>query len=110
MKKLLLLFPFLLFAHTAQAQVGPEVYRIATPAQISAFVTAEQYSAMTAASLNQMLEVTCQTGACYIWINSSGQTYPASTTTGASGRSSSCAAATAPAVPSASGWTATAMS
>jgi hypothetical protein len=81
MKRLLIAL-FLLFPLTAHAQVGPEVYRIATPAQVSSFVTAKSYAAMTQSSITQMMEVTCQTAACSIWINISGVSIPATTATG----------------------------
>ena len=80
MRKLLLAIA-LLFPVSAMAQVGPEVYRIATPAQISAFNASTQITATTAAVLHQMIRATC-TVACYIWVNSSGQSFKATALTG----------------------------
>ena len=80
MKKLLLAIA-LLFPVSAMAQVGPEVYRVATPAQVNGFNASTQITATTEAVLHQMIRATC-TAACYIWVNSSGQSYPATALTG----------------------------
>ena len=80
MKKLLLAL-FLLFPVSTMAQVGPEVYRIATPAQINGFNASTQITATTEAVLHQMIRATC-TAACYLWVNSSGQSFPATAATG----------------------------
>ena len=69
-----------LMPRVSAAQVGPEVYSVATPAQIQTF-TSGQSQGITAAIFHRIIRATC-TVACYLRINAPGQSESASKATG----------------------------
>lgn len=79
MKRLLFAL-FLLWPGIAFAQVGPEVYTVATPAHVIGFNSSTSVT-ITSHIVNRIIRTTCS-AACFIWVNSSGQSFPVSKSTG----------------------------
>ena len=75
------MFLLLVASKATYAQVGPEVYRTATPVQALS-ISSAALSTATAATVTQMVELTC-TVACFYWIGGPGQPLYVTKTTGA---------------------------
>lgn len=76
-----LLFLFLLWPGVALAQVGPEVYAVATPAHVIGFDSTNSVG-ITSGFVSRIIRATC-TAACFLSVNLSGQSVPVTKSTGA---------------------------